>query len=502
MTPNLSSRLILACILSKYAAALPECPTFQPPSNITGTEQESACGEENKILVESSFRVANIEQCEAACKATVPCKFFTMDKPSGNCGLRSYETSALVSVSPNQRLGTKSKGLLNCDGNVLVGKTVKIEKGGSADCQKSCQGDEKCNSWTWNKKSEGSNSEICVHNYGITARSLFVGPTSNVVSGPKTCEGTEANALFIGPTYISNQSEILLLPSLERSSCIPPSFPKTNAARYELRADDQGIHVCTGFFKGDSSSSNCFQLPFNSNTWLTSPRIPSLNEGRNGASSGNLRDGRWFIAGGYGGYNGFDFLSSIEVRNLDGTWTTANFELPLPISSHCIVNVDKNKFIITGGFTALGAKVNSFADTYLFDQSTETWITKAKMSKTRSDHTCSLIGPNMVMVAGGYTDNRPTNSTEIYSVAQNRWQNGPALPESNLLVGEMITVNNITYYIGGIRSSKIYRLDKLNESPSSWKWTAVDSESSQGTSSFGVASFKLNVENCNGWNRD
>ena len=111
---------------------------------------------------------------------------------------RSYETSALVSVSPNQRLGTKNSGVLDCDGKVLVGKTVEIEKGGSADCQISCQSDEKCNSWTWNKK-----SEICVHNYGNTARSLFIGSTSNIVSGPKTCQG-EVFKLIVNAIVVSH----------------------------------------------------------------------------------------------------------------------------------------------------------------------------------------------------------------------------------------------------------------------------------------------------------
>merc|ERR1712142_1285673 len=148
----------------------------------------------------------------------------------------------------------------------------------------------------------------------------------------------------IGPGYTNNQPEILLLPSLERSTCIPPSSPITNAALYEIRADDQGIHVCAGMLNDE-----CFQFPFNNRTWLSSPRIPSLNKGRNLASSGHLRDGRWFIAGGYGGFMGFDVFSSIEVRNLDGTWTGFNAELPLPMFSHCIVNVDNDRFIVTGG---------------------------------------------------------------------------------------------------------------------------------------------------------
>jgi len=483
MTPKLSFWLTLAYIIFQHAAALPDCPTFPPPSKITGTEQESACGEENTILVENSFRVANIEQCEAACKATATCKFFTMDRPSGNCGLRSYETSALVNVSLNQRLGTKNSGVLDCDGKVLVGKTVKIEKGGSADCQISCQSDEKCNSWTWNKT-----SEICVHNYGITARAIFIGSTSNIVSGPKTCQGTKANALFIGPKYSKNPPEILLLPSLERSPCTPPSFPKYFAESYNLRADSKGIDICAGSYTDDSYSSSCFQLPFNSKTWLSSPSIPSLNEARYAASSGYFRDGRWFIAG---GYDGDKLVSSIEVRNLDGTWTTSKVELPLPLNRHCIINVDKDKFILTGGYS-----YGSLASVYLYDEATG-WTKKANMATARNAHSCSLIGPNMVMVAGGYTNSGRTGSTEIYSLDQDNWQSGPALP-GRTNGAEMITVNDITYHIGGYYSQKkIYRLDKL---ASTWNWTEVGSPLLEYKYYFGVAAFQLNTEDCNGWN--
>ena len=61
---------------------------FPPPQTIVGTGRDSDCGQENTIFVEDSFRVANIQQCEAACKATACCKFFTMDRVLSNCGLR------------------------------------------------------------------------------------------------------------------------------------------------------------------------------------------------------------------------------------------------------------------------------------------------------------------------------------------------------------------------------------------------------------------------------
>ena len=103
---------------------------------------------------------------------------------------RSYETNALIKVPKFQKLGLKGDGLLGCDQQVLVGKKVLIQGGGSFDCQQSCQQDENCNSWTWNKAG-ALNSETCVHNYGITVRKLSVGSQSNIISGPKTCKGEQ-----------------------------------------------------------------------------------------------------------------------------------------------------------------------------------------------------------------------------------------------------------------------------------------------------------------------
>ena len=71
-------------------------------------------------------------------------------------------------------------------GKTYVGKALKISNGNSLDCQFSCQENEDCKSWTWNEAG-GSNSEVCVNNYGETDRELFVGASSKIVSGPKFC---------------------------------------------------------------------------------------------------------------------------------------------------------------------------------------------------------------------------------------------------------------------------------------------------------------------------
>ena len=102
---------------------------------------------------------------------------------------RSYSPNSYVLGSPLQRVGTKKDGLLSpeFDGKIFVGKAVEIAGGNSLDCQRSCQRDFNCISWTWNKAG-GLNPETCVHNYGRTERKLGVPAVSKIVSGSKYCK--------------------------------------------------------------------------------------------------------------------------------------------------------------------------------------------------------------------------------------------------------------------------------------------------------------------------
>ena len=74
----------------------------------------------------------------------------------------------MVNGSPFLKSGAKAlKFSPIINGKNLVGKALGIVGGTSQDCQNSCQENDDCRSWTWNAAG-GSNSEVCVHNYGRT----------------------------------------------------------------------------------------------------------------------------------------------------------------------------------------------------------------------------------------------------------------------------------------------------------------------------------------------
>ena len=199
---NTTEEFVPAMMPQKGLRDLPP-PSIGPPTNL-----ESPCEEPNVIFVLSSFPVSGITDCQTLCKVAKSCEFFTFI--SGNCGIRcfnhllrgpfivlriyrTYSPKAYINASPLQKLGTKTEipsPIL--DGKVFVGQALEILGGNSLDCQRSCQRDYNCISWTWNEEG-GLNPEICVHNYGITQRKLTVPTGSKIISGPKFCRTGKLN---------------------------------------------------------------------------------------------------------------------------------------------------------------------------------------------------------------------------------------------------------------------------------------------------------------------
>ena len=106
------------------------------------------------------------------------------------------------------------------------------------------------------------------------------------------------------------------LPSLQPVSCTLPEFP-ASISSHELMSTKDGVQACGGYVSGVGFSSECFYLPFNSQKWIQSPDVGTLEEKRYETSSFTMGEEHW-IAGGYS-YNGAKHLSSIEVSAKDGS---------------------------------------------------------------------------------------------------------------------------------------------------------------------------------------
>merc|ERR1712215_239180 len=159
--------------------------------------------------------------------------------------------------------------------------------------------------------------------------------------------GEEEYALFIGP-YLSYQPEIILVPSMEHLDCSIPAFP-AELSDYEMSIGPRGFDICGGYDEAlpsgrSGQSSECFHLPYKSSAWLRGPTIPKMNEKRWWFSSARLGD-EWFVTG---SYNRGNPLQTSEVRGLNDIWKKS-VNLPGPNSRHCMVTLDANRILLTGG---------------------------------------------------------------------------------------------------------------------------------------------------------
>ena len=83
-----------------------------------------------------------------------------------------------------------------------------------------------------------------------------------------------------------------------------------------------------------------------------------------------------------------------------------------------------------GGWTSLVSKA-----TYRYIKLDNRWEKKSDMNVSRSSPGCGRVtnprtGNEEVVVAGGYSSGGATFSTEIYTVVNDTWREGPDLPQA------------------------------------------------------------------------
>ena len=145
--------------------------------------------------------------------------------------------------------------------------------------------------------------------------------------------------------------------------------------------------------------------------------------------------GKLLLAGG-----GFVGVSSAELLEPPNTWTA----LPSPgldkdySSDACIVPVNNTSFITVGG----GDEYSRDVTLHHLDGTQEEL---APLRVGRAGHGCTVVNTEtstLIVVAGGWTsDTWASTSTEVYSVQDNRWEDGGHL-NTGRCGHRMITVEN------------------------------------------------------------
>ena len=134
-------------------------------------------------------------------------------------------------------------------------------------------------------------------------------------------------------------------------------------------------------------------------------------------------------------------LKSTELISLESTEPFV--DMPKSLKSHCIIKINEDLAMVTGGRTVSDEDPTRMAphfekNTHFFSFSNQRWLPGPDLSIGRHDHACGtfLMGDETIMaVAGGYRqltvdEQRRTDSVEFLSL-QNLdigWFKGPKLP--------------------------------------------------------------------------
>ncbi len=171
--------------------------------------------------------------------------------------------------------------------------------------------------------------------------------------------------------------------------------------------------ICGGHAWANVSKS-CHQVDTDGGTTY----LFDLMEQRHASGFTMRDDGTLWIAGGWSGE------SSLRSTELVSTWgSTKGPDLPVPLWGHCMLMVNSNTAMITGG-------KDYPTESWLYDLDADTgkWTSVPSMTTGRHGHACGILsvsGSQVVVVAGGRL---AYQSVELWTVGSNRWIAGPTLP--------------------------------------------------------------------------
>jgi N-acetylneuraminic acid mutarotase len=109
-------------------------------------------------------------------------------------------------------------------------------------------------------------------------------------------------------------------------------------------------------------------------------------------------------------------------------------------------------YLIGGAYylPIMGAFVNEYNETQVYDPTTDSWTIKAAIPTPTGDYTSAVIDNKIYVIAGG---GGPSNRTQIYDTITNTWTTGKPLPVAERFAAAAATTGvnapNRLYLIGG-----------------------------------------------------
>jgi hypothetical protein len=192
-------------------------------------------------------------------------------------------------------------------------------------------------------------------------------------------------------------------------------FDKVGGASGGLLTNTNAL-ICGGW--AAERLDDCFSI--NNNGIKPSSR---LTQPRSYAASVVWNSTTLWLTGGFLGGSGR--TKTTEFVQLTGT--TPGPDLPLEVSSHCLVSLNDTTLLLIGG--GLPGKTYSKA-TYYYNTDHKTWTDGPSMITARNEHSCALFKSpqhghtDTVIVTGGWNGDNLA-STEILNLdTSNSWKSG------------------------------------------------------------------------------
>jgi len=165
---------------------------------------------------------------------------------------------------------------------------------------------------------------------------------------------------------------------------------------------------------GDGDMAGCFTTQEGQPDWEPAP---SLQVGRKYHSLTAV-DGSLVAAG---GWNGSDYLSSVEILGETG-WSTASWSLKAPVYDHCAVSFQGELVIIGGSY---GSTTNSTYDEVTsYNIRTGESTSLPKLPYGVWEHACTIVN-DTITISGGATHNGYTH--QVWQLINNTWVELPSL---------------------------------------------------------------------------
>jgi hypothetical protein len=133
--------------------------------------------------------------------------------------------------------------------------------------------------------------------------------------------------------------------------------------------------------------------------------------------------------------DGGTFLNTLHIYDpVADSWSTG---APMPVAlAGASAVTDGSLLYVIGGLTDAGVAADTL---HIYDPGTSSWSTGASMAGARSLASAAYVN-GKIYVAGGYLGanggDTSVNTTEVYDIAGDAWNAGPALPQASAPYGD------------------------------------------------------------------